>query len=366
MTRAHLIPTIVSCGAAIIALALPGCSADPPTSETSSSIAELRIADRAEPQDALLSKIGRGLALALADPAMQSWVRSQIDASPYVEWRIPYRDVLLYEADRPEMRRVSGLTGLTSIERGAQKALPSLELYFPIPEHRTSWRAGAPIQVAVRIGHGDTYTLYSMKGTASKTRGNQMPSIATLVLAPSEIDYNDLPSAVRGGSRTGPGMLAQVQAQKSQTGGGAQALPPPWEPPPPPPPSGGANTSYRTQLTYFRTSRYHDDWLGGRDEVEIFGSVYGGHKECTWKTDIQPHRDYPLDVANSFWTIATAIPWGTATLFLDAYEDDDDRCVRRPSDDRYGSTFLRISHFNTIYGTSNPGHISVRVDSVPR
>jgi hypothetical protein len=350
----------VRSGAAIITLAAAACSSDLPSGESTGPIAELASGGH----DAVLSKVGRGLAVALADPEMRAWIRSRIDASPYVEWRIPFRDVLLHEADLPEMRRVADLAQLTSVERVKQKALPPLELYFPIPQHRTSWRADAPVQLAVRVGHGDTYTLYSMDGTASITRGDHVPPIATLVLAPSEIDYDDLPSAVRGGSRTGPGMEAGfLQGQQSDGRVSNQALPPPDEAPPPPP-TGGVNTSRHTRLSYFKTSRYHDDWFGGSDEVEIFGSVHGGYKECASRTDVHPNREYPLDLANSLWTIATAIPWGTETVFIDAFEDDDARCVRRPSDDRYGSTSLTVGQYETIVGTSNPGHIAVRVHSV--
>lgn len=344
------------------ALAVAGCSSDLPTRESQPPAADLNPAYHAAVHEALLSKIGRGLAVALADPATRQWVRSRIDASPYVEWRIPFRQVLLREVHLPQVHRVLQLARMTPLERQRQKSLPDLELYFPIPQHRNQWQPGDPVQVAVRIGHGDTYTVYSMDGTSSSSRGDHMPATATLVLAWSEIDYTDAPSALRGGSRTGSG--TPVEPQQSESRAGTMAVSQPPEPPPPTAPTGGANSSRHTRLSYFRTSRHHDDWLGGNDEVEIFGSVLGGFAECTWRTDVQPNRDYPLDLANSFWTIATAIPWGTATVFIDAFEDDDGRCVRRSSDDRYGSTFLRIDYYGIIVGTSNPGHIAVRVHSV--
>jgi hypothetical protein len=103
--------------------------------------------------------------------------------------------------------------------------------------------------------------------------------------------------------------------------------------------------------------------LGGNDEVEIYGSVHSGFRECTWRTEVSPHRDYYMDVASTFSTIATAVPWGTGRLFIEAYEDDDGRCLRRSSDDRYGSTFLTIDQYGTTFGTSNPGHIALSVYS---
>lgn len=352
-------------GAAIIVLAATGCSSDLPSGQSTGPVAELGSGSHGALHDALLSKVGRGLALALGDPKMRAWIRSRIDASPYVEWRIPFGDVLLHDADLPQMRRVSELAGLTVAEQVGQQTLPPLELYFPIPEHRTGWQASAPVQVAVRIGHGETYRLYTMNGAASVTRGDYVPAVATLVLARSEIDYDDLPSAVRGGSRTGPGTHAGfLHPQQSKSRLGPQALPPTDEPPPPPPPTGGVKTTRHTRLSYFKTTRYHDDWFGGSDEVEIFASVYGGYTECASMTGVQPYKEYPLDLANSVWTIATAVPWGTATVFIDAFEDDDARCVRRASDDRYGSTSLTIGQYETIVGTSNPGHIAVRVHSV--
>jgi len=280
-----------------------------------------------------------------------------------VEWRIPFRDILLMEADAPEVLRVFGLAGLTQAERLSEKMLPPLELYFPVAEHRIGWRAEAPIQVAVRIGRGDTYTLYQTDGSTSLTRGSYLPTTATLVLAPSEIDYTDRASALRGGTRTGPGMEAASTVLLSKVG--ATALPPEPEQPPPPPPTGGVSTNRHTHLSYFKTTRYHDVWLGGHDEVEIFGSVNGSYKACTWRTDVQPNRDYYLPLDNPFWDIATAVPWGTALAYIEAFEDDDGRCVRRPSDDRYGSTFLKIENYGIIVGTSNPGDIALQVSSVP-
>ncbi len=352
----------VSGGAVMVTLVALGCSSDLPSGESTGQTAELRSAADADPQDALLSKVGRGLAVALADPTMRAWVRSRIDGSPYVEWRIPFRNVLLQEAGRPEVSRVSESAQLTAAERGRQKTLPPLELYFPIPEHRLGWQPSDPVQVAVRIGHSDNYTIYASGSGASVIRGNHKPAIATLVLARSEIDYDDLPSAIRGGSRTGPGILAQTHQFASRVG--EMALPPPVEPPPPPPPTGGATTSRHTRIGLIRTSRYHDGFLGGDDEVEIFGSVMGGHTECAWITDVDPNKDYTFPLDNPSSTIATAIPWGTATVFVNAFEDDDARCVRRSSDDRYGSTSLRIDQYGIVVGTSNPGDISVRVHSV--
>src|SRR5215213_8592466 len=240
----------------ITVLALPACLSDPPTAENSRYSAELTATNNVT-EDVLLSKIGRGLALALAERSIRSWVQSRIAASPYVEWRIPFRDILLMEADAPEVLRVFGLAGLTQAERLSEKMLPPLELYFPVAEHRIGWRAEAPIQVAVRIGRGDTYTLYQTDGSTSLTRGSYLPTTATLVLAPSEIDYTDRASALRGGTRTGPGMEAASTVLLSKVG--ATALPPEPEQPPPPPPTGGVSTNRHTHLSYFKTTRYHDD-----------------------------------------------------------------------------------------------------------
>lgn len=358
MARTNL--TIVVLGsAAVVALALPGCSSDVPTEESTAPVAEFNTVDAAR-QDALLSKIGRGLALALSDPATRAWVRSRIDASPYVEWRIPFREVLLHEAGLPAVRRVGESSRLTSAERERQNALPDLELYFPIPKHRTGWQPSAPVQVAVRQGHSETYTVYAMDGTSSVSRGDRVPAVATLVLAPSEIDYRDLASAVRGGSRTGPGM----QAQLSGSGAGTTALPPPPPPPPLPPPTGGIDVNHHTRLGFFRTTRYHDDIFGGNDEVEIYASINNRYRECTWRTDVRPNTDYFFDLANSFSTIATAVPTGTWRIFVDAWEDDDARCVLRSSDDHYGVTLLTIGQYGMIVGTSSPGHIALRLNSV--
>jgi hypothetical protein len=307
--------------------------------------------------DRMLQRIGKGLAIALKDQSLRSWVQHEIATSHYVEWRIPVRDVLLNRTSEPAVRSVHQRAALTPGDLNSLRRVPDLELYMPLEDQRLSWRGTNDIEVAVRRPTED-YVLFRTDGSSRVVPASYRPPTPTLVLAISEIDYNDVELAVRGGSRSGSGMGAPLRTNDafstlpsslfSEVGTAFGTDPSQW-----------------SHLTYIRTTFNHDGGLSGSDEVEVFGSIDGGTQFCVRKANVNKDTDYFFDPNAIGTTLAKAIPTSPSTLFVNAWEDDSGSCVHTGSDDHYGQINLTTSQFGTIWGTSNPGQIYVRVNATP-
>jgi hypothetical protein len=298
-----------------------------------------------------------GLARALNDPAVRAWVRAELNRSPYVESRIRFKQDLTRASSRPEITNVLAHARLGATQKTDIQSLPELELYMPIREHLKSWRGGADVQVAVPINRDEEYMIYSLDGSSRRSRNDHMPATATLVLANSEIEYDDQESALKGGSRTGPMMSAASSSRP-------------------------ISTAQHTRLSALRVLAEHDGFLAGTDEVEVFGAMVtwfltGQFKECTRITgvgDLLKLPNSPPDwnvyylLNNSGRTIATAVPTvGSADkVYIHAYEDDLDGCVfRREEDDFYGKIDLTRARYNILTDTYRDsgarGHIQLQV-----
>ena len=145
-------------------------------------------------------RLAQGLATALRDSAVRTWVADEISSSPYVEWRVPLRRLLTRSGSAREM--LLAPARLTGEWPGLGAALPELELYFPFHSQRLEWSGGSDVQVAAPAGNHD-YWLFATDGSASLVPSSYIPSRPTLLLARSEIDFDDTESALRGGARTG-------------------------------------------------------------------------------------------------------------------------------------------------------------------
>jgi len=321
-------------------------------------------------------RVALGVATALADPTVRAWVAAEIAASPYVEWRIPLLRVLNHSSDARE--RLLGRGGVLSEWPVVAPILPELEFYFPIPIHRIVWDGGADVQVAVPAGD-DGFWIFETDGTAKLVPSSHLPTRPTLLVAASEIAYDDLESAMRGGRRTGRGLLARPAGLE------VGLVRPPWRQECWEDCGGGGgggsgdpgDQSQYTYLTYFKIKENHDP-LRGSMELEAFGSVLGSYGGCTRITDIEEDSTYYLSPSEPNNVVATAIPWSWslgADFLLEAYEDDTGRCMVYgwglfgEGDDFLGRVHLEYSQYNSIYGTvfgdQSQGDIDVRVTAGP-
>jgi hypothetical protein len=315
-----------------------------------------------------IQRLGQGLAKALAFPIFRARIAEELSKSPYVEGRIPLKRLMAGDNEvRQELLRQSALD--LSWEKVAG-LLPELELYFPFANHRQAWAGEAEIQVAVPAEISDTYWIYATDGSTWSVRGPNPPAVPTLLLGPSEIDYDDKESALVGGVRTGAylrqraaelGLFLEWSNEGKRSSSPLSSVTAES--------SSGLDASRHTYLTYFYIPEWEEPWPDGDMEIEVFGSVDGVYSGCQRFTNIRKEIDYylPPAGASGSWKIAYAVPAGANTVDVRVYEDDDTGCVVKiggtNGDDDLGVANLQITHFNDIYGTSpgNQGSASVRV-----
>lgn len=323
-------------------------------------LSEVSAAPRKGPADSPTSaeansiqRLGQGLAKALAFPIFRARIAEELSKSPYVEGRIPLKRLMTGDTQvRQELLRQSALD--LSWEKVAG-LLPELELYFPFANHRQAWAGEAEIQVAVPAEISDTYWIYATDGSTWSVRRPPPPAVPTLLLGPSEIDYDDKESALVGGVRTGAYLrqraadLGQVPEWSNEGKRSSSPLSSVTAES-----SSGLDASRHTYLTYFYIQDDHDPWLGSM-EIEVFGSVDGVYSGCQRFTEIRERDGYylPAPGASGSRKISYAVPAGANTVDVSVYEDDDTGCSARSGDDYLGVANLQITHFGDIYGTSS-------------
>ena len=262
-----------------------GCTDDQGTQDVASpEIAALAIVGP-QPQTRL-EEIGVGLAAALHDPDTRAWLLNGISKSPYVERRIPLRQLLAADTSA-KLRKILQQSG-RAFTVGQLVQLPELELYIPVESHLTAASPNTPFQVAVR-GVADSF--YVIRPDGSAFRANEWfdpGTVVTAALGRSEIDYSDPTSAMRGGRNTGAGIRAAMAAQEASVeaaegmqyiayakcnpdvqdcGGGGGGTPPP-------PPTGGDVSQY-TGMAYLELTKHMEGIAMGLNEIEVFGKVNG-------------------------------------------------------------------------------------------
>lgn len=306
-----------------------------------------------------LEPLAAGLARALASDGFRQSLYEELSTSPYVEGRVALKRLLSEnDALREELLALSDLAGEWS---RLSEALPELELYFPIASHREAWRGDAEIEVMVPAGEQGRYRVISTAGSRRTLASDSPPpATPTLLLAESEIDFDDAESALEGGVRTGS-YLRQV--------------PPRSEVRRSPPPDGaseenavstkssGVDTSRHTYLTAFHVDKDYDPYRGSM-EIEVYGGIDGSYQGCQRFTGIDVYTYYYLPPPGSTGDkkIAYAVPTGSNTIDVDMYEDDDTGCVLKSGDDFVSSADPPIVHYGLFVHTTGWG--SVRVETL--
>lgn len=318
---------------ALASITLASCSSDLPSDSSSDTQLNPEPELSTAATDQMLQRLGRGLALSLRDPSVRTWVRNELGASPYVEYRIPIRDKLVNELGRAEVRGIARQAALTRADEAQLRKFPHLELYMPLKDQRASWSGGADIQVAVRRS-GEDYLLIQPNGSSRVVPERHVSTKPTLVLAVSEIDYGDRDSGLRGGRNTGEGMLASAAmaqtAAKPSFSVFSSLAPDP--------------SLWTRSFSHFIVNQ-HDGGFAGDDEMEIFANVNNAYAECRRYTSLEDDTQYFRNINANIGlaeAVALAVP-GTNTdaLNLEAWEDDGGTCVRTSGDDFYGSRIYR-------------------------
>lgn len=303
------------------------------------------------PAERHLHGLARDLALALGDTSARTWLEEALATSPYVEDRIAFNRVIRAEPGvRAALFEKDG--GKPRWSGKALTVLPDLELYFPIRRHRETWSSERPVEVAAPLSGTEGFLVYSADGRSRRVDADFQPVVPTLLLARSEIDFDDLPSAVKGGRRTASYLRERTPDPLSLS---IQDDPSSIY-------TKGIDATRNSYLTYLIVTVNYDSGFRGAMEIEVFGSINGSYKGCTRITGVQVEEPLYLDPPNpsSPHRIATAIPTAMTVLDVDVYEDDEAPCVKNNSDENIGSVSIKLSEFEEIWGVSN-GDAAVRV-----
>jgi hypothetical protein len=294
----------------------------------------------------------RRLALALADPAFRTLVREQLDGSTIREHKIHFQRFL----KRNGSSALHGLARLSrdaesSIDADAARAVP-LELYFPVPEHRTRWDGGTDLLVATEREDSEAPVAFDTRGHRQVLSATRPPTTPVLALVPVETDFD---------ARAAEPFICCA------SGGG-----------PTPPPG-----------LYMTASHFVQDfegWLKGSPEYEIH--ILGQSGQTDSLTSYQCAGEH----AGGYYAFdQNSLDWsGSVLVFnqqqLDSYksqhpnqnfrvlalEDDDGACAIRMDNNRFKTfiTVLQNSYPNLTGGkdttTSGLGKIVKRANALQK
>jgi hypothetical protein len=236
----------ITLGVLALAATLAACDRTPPTSVGDD--ASLPPSDSPEGAYAVergaMDRLARRLALALANPDFRSFFKSELDRSPFAEGKL-HLQRLMQSADRKVLKDIARLSqsAAAEVEADAQSAIP-LEVYFPVPAHRTGWTGGADVLVASARQDREAPVAYDVNGRRTVLRADQPPAMPVLAVVPVETNFDQ------------PLREAEATCQEPCGGGGGGGTANPG------PPSG-------LYMTYSHFVQDFEGWLKGSPEFEF-------------------------------------------------------------------------------------------------
>jgi len=294
-----------------------------------------------------LERLARRVARALADPEFRARVKGELDRSPFTERKLHFQRFLTSGARTPlaDLARLNTESS-QAIAADALGAVP-LELYLPVPQHRSRWSGGPELLVATAIRDGDSPVAYDVRGRRVELSPDRPPSIPVLALVPAETSF-DRPA----GGGVGAAALAVCPLAggvTAQCGGGG----------------GGTPTAPGLWMTYASFTQTFEGWLKGSPEFEIHILGQAGSSDSLTSYQCAGEHaggTYAFDQNTLTWT-------GNVLLFsqaqIDAYkqqhpgqsvrvfalEDDDTACQIKLDADRVGTLFRTLdSRYNQLTG----------------
>ncbi|HWB40265.1 MAG TPA: hypothetical protein VG500_03350 [Gemmatimonadales bacterium] len=135
-------------------------------------------------------RLARRLALALRDDHFRSQLKRDLDRSPVREGKLHFQRYLGASRARAtaEIARVTGEPdGSISLDAGRA---PALELYLPVPEHRSAWSGDDRILVATVGDERQPPVAFSPRGERFVLSATAPPDVPVLALVPAETDFD--------------------------------------------------------------------------------------------------------------------------------------------------------------------------------
>jgi hypothetical protein len=146
-------------------------------------------ADR-QRQDVLATELARGIANALAEPALRNTVMHAMQSARFAEHKLSLRSFLA----SPKGARLASAVDGKLAQPGMRltellDSLPAVEVYLPVREHRAKWRGGKELIVASGLHEGEAPHGFALDGTPVTLDATTPPKQPVLILTQSETDF---------------------------------------------------------------------------------------------------------------------------------------------------------------------------------
>jgi hypothetical protein len=225
---------------------------------------------------AALSKIGRLIAISLADRQLRHRLKKDLRASPFKEHKLELGRYLR-SADGTQLLRRMGATGKQSADAilTTLGQVRSLELYMPVRKHREDWVGDGELLVATQLEEDDPIVAFNARGQEIRLDASREPAQPTISIVASETRFDQpMPIASiniedRNGQAIGTLMppnfkLSSVVSCGSCDGDGGGG-------------SGGSsnlggplpNVPPGLYLEFSRILDVHEPWTRGSPEIEV-------------------------------------------------------------------------------------------------
>src|ERR1044071_2274144 len=179
--------------AAATLAAVLGCTDRAPVTEPDDGVqAAASTATLSKRPEALAKIVAKGL----RNAAFRAYLKAQLDASPYREHKLQFQTFLAANSGHA-LRQIASENGLSEASIAEQaKAAIELEVYLPVPAHRTAWTGDENILVATALTDDDPPIAFDANGRRQVLDPKMPPATPVLAVVPVETDFSVRPARV--------------------------------------------------------------------------------------------------------------------------------------------------------------------------
>jgi hypothetical protein len=302
--------------------------------------------------DLMGQELAQALAAGLADPAVRVSLRNAMRFSPYNEHKLVLHEFVETGPGRVFLQSASRESGVPESRlRELIGALPPLDFYAPVPEHRLAWRATSDVLLGLNLDTKDpTLNAYGAGGEQVLLHsGDGVPQHAVLILHPAE-PKGRRPSAdsMRPGETISDseteGVLLSLDGDDCGGGGGGDQMIAPITCDTQP--IGGGFSPYSLQTMYLHVG---DGWGHSEIRVRIVSATGAILHQRTFK-----------GVPKGVWV---NVDWNFSSMGAHATIHELDSFLTG-ADDFYGHSYASLDHWRVDqrgYGPSD-GYTQFYVD----
>ncbi len=174
--------------AVIAACTDPGDKITAP-SGSSSEVRVLGSVSAEAAERAALEKIGRLVAVSLADRSMRHQLKKHLRAAPFREHKLELSAYLRSADGRQLLDRLSPSKKSDALLTLLNEVRP-LELYMPVRKHRETWVGDREVLVAVQLEEEDPIVAFDGRGNATHLDADAPPEQPTISIVPVETRFD--------------------------------------------------------------------------------------------------------------------------------------------------------------------------------